>query len=117
MKKTLISSSRPKYKANLHSHSNLSDGYLTPKEMRDAYAAEGIDSYDSSFIVQFFIVDCCSAFLFSAVETVAKVACVGCLVCGGDITTIAFHLVGIFFINAAVELVAADEVATGGYMA
>ena len=41
MKKILISSSRPKYKANLHSHSNLSDGYLTPKEMRDAYAAEG----------------------------------------------------------------------------
>ena len=41
MKKILISSSRPQYKANLHSHSNLSDGYLTAKEMRDAYKEKG----------------------------------------------------------------------------
>lgn len=41
MKKILISSSRPQYKANLHSHSKLSDGYLSAKEMRDAYKEKG----------------------------------------------------------------------------
>ena len=41
MKKLLISKNRKQYKANLHSHSNLSDGFLSPEEMRDAYANRG----------------------------------------------------------------------------
>ena len=31
----------PQYKANLHSHSNLSDGSLTPEAMAEAYQAKG----------------------------------------------------------------------------
>ena len=36
-----ITKDMPQYKANLHSHSNLSDGELTPREMKDAYKAHG----------------------------------------------------------------------------
>ncbi len=38
---TFIAAGAPQYKANLHSHTNLSDGCLTPKQMRDAYRAHG----------------------------------------------------------------------------
>ncbi len=38
---TLISNQMPQYKANLHSHSTLSDGRLTPEEMKAAYKAHG----------------------------------------------------------------------------
>ena len=31
----------PQYKANLHSHSTLSDGCLTPEEMAAAYREQG----------------------------------------------------------------------------
>ncbi|MBQ8850646.1 MAG: hypothetical protein IJ011_09970 [Clostridia bacterium] len=41
MKKYLISSDKPQYRANLHSHSVLSDGHLTPEEMKKAYKDEG----------------------------------------------------------------------------
>ncbi|MBE6709368.1 MAG: PHP domain-containing protein [Ruminococcaceae bacterium] len=37
----LISPKVPQYKANLHSHSTLSDGSLTPVELRDMYKAQG----------------------------------------------------------------------------
>lgn len=29
------------FKANLHAHSNLSDGFLSPQELKDAYKAKG----------------------------------------------------------------------------
>ena len=36
-----ISPGAPQYKANLHSHSNLSDGRLTPEELIRAYREAG----------------------------------------------------------------------------
>ena len=36
-----ISKDRPQYKANLHCHSTLSDGNLTPKQLKDAYKDHG----------------------------------------------------------------------------
>ena len=36
-----ISPGLPQFKANLHSHSNLSDGRLTPESMAEAYQARG----------------------------------------------------------------------------
>lgn len=36
-----ISPCLPQFKANLHSHSNLSDGRLTPEAMAEAYRAQG----------------------------------------------------------------------------
>lgn len=41
MKKDLLPQSGRFYKANLHSHSTLSDGTLTPEEMKEAYKAQG----------------------------------------------------------------------------
>ena len=38
---TYIKKGAPQYKANLHSHSTLSDGNLTPQEMKDAYKSHG----------------------------------------------------------------------------
>ncbi len=38
---TLIKKGAPQYKANLHCHSFLSDGKLSPKELKDAYKAHG----------------------------------------------------------------------------
>ena len=38
---TLIKNGAPQYKANLHCHSFLSDGKLSPKELKDAYKAHG----------------------------------------------------------------------------
>ena len=43
MKRYLLSENGIFYKANLHSHSNWSDGRLSPKEMKDAY----IPSFDT----------------------------------------------------------------------
>ncbi|MBQ8081277.1 MAG: formate acetyltransferase [Clostridia bacterium] len=41
MRRELFSSEGRFYKANLHSHSTISDGHLTPVEMRDFYRAHG----------------------------------------------------------------------------
>ena len=41
MKKYLLPEGKNSYKANLHSHSNLSDGHLTPEEMKKAYMEKG----------------------------------------------------------------------------
>lgn len=41
MKIELLSKDLNQYKANLHSHSTLSDGRITPEEMKDAYKAKG----------------------------------------------------------------------------
>ncbi len=41
MRKYFIKSDKPQYKANLHSHSALSDGHLTPEEMKEAYRNKG----------------------------------------------------------------------------
>ncbi|MBQ9085669.1 MAG: PHP domain-containing protein [Clostridia bacterium] len=41
MKTTFISQDQPQYRANLHSHSNLSDGKLSPKELADIYRQNG----------------------------------------------------------------------------
>ena len=41
MKKYLLPNEGTFYKANLHCHSNLSDGVLTPKELKDLYKANG----------------------------------------------------------------------------
>lgn len=41
MKKYLLPQSGSFYKANLHSHSTLSDGTLTPKEMKEVYKKQG----------------------------------------------------------------------------
>ena len=38
---TYISKNQPQYRANLHCHSTLSDGELTPAELKDAYKAAG----------------------------------------------------------------------------
>lgn len=39
--KTLISANLNQYKANMHCHSNLSDGKLSPKELKEAYKSHG----------------------------------------------------------------------------
>lgn len=36
-----ISREQPQYKANLHCHSTLSDGHLTPEELKEAYKSHG----------------------------------------------------------------------------
>lgn len=41
MRYELLPSNGNIYKANLHSHSTVSDGKLTPQELKDAYAAKG----------------------------------------------------------------------------
>ena len=41
--KILLSKDKKQYKANLHSHSNLSDGKLSPTEMKELYKANGYD--------------------------------------------------------------------------
>lgn len=41
MKKYLLPDNKKVYKANLHCHSNLSDGKMTPKELADAYYEHG----------------------------------------------------------------------------
>lgn len=41
MKKILLSTEKNYYKANLHCHSNISDGKLTPKELKEIYMREG----------------------------------------------------------------------------
>ena len=41
MKKYFINPDIKQYKANLHCHSNLSDGKLTPQELREAYKKRG----------------------------------------------------------------------------
>ena len=43
MKKLLISSDKKQYKANLHCHSTLSDGKLTPEVLKEMYKAHGYD--------------------------------------------------------------------------
>ena len=43
MKKTLISSEKKQYKANLHCHSTLSDGKLAPEELKKMYKEHGYD--------------------------------------------------------------------------
>ena len=37
----LISKDKKQYKANLHCHSIISDGSLTPEELKEAYKAHG----------------------------------------------------------------------------
>jgi len=39
--KYLISKNKKQYKANLHCHSTLSDGKLTPEKLKEAYKARG----------------------------------------------------------------------------
>lgn len=41
MKKILLDANKPYFKANLHSHSDISDGQLTPEEMKQAYMEHG----------------------------------------------------------------------------
>lgn len=41
MKKYFINPEKQQYKANLHCHSNLSDGKLTPEELKAAYKSRG----------------------------------------------------------------------------
>ena len=41
MKKYLFQSNKNIYKANLHCHTNISDGELTPQEVKEAYMAKG----------------------------------------------------------------------------
>ncbi len=43
MKQYLISPCKKQYKANLHCHSNLSDGHLTPEQLKELYKAHGYD--------------------------------------------------------------------------
>lgn len=43
MKKYLISPDKKQYKANLHCHSNLSDGNLTPEALKELYKNNGYD--------------------------------------------------------------------------
>ena len=43
MKKILISPEKKQYKANLHSHSTMSDGKLTPAQLKEIYKAHGYD--------------------------------------------------------------------------
>ena len=41
MKQYFISKEMPQYRANLHSHSTLSDGHLTPEELKEIYKSQG----------------------------------------------------------------------------
>ena len=41
MKKYLLSKEGSFYKANLHCHTNVSDGRLTPKEIKNIFKAKG----------------------------------------------------------------------------
>lgn len=41
MRKDLLPSGRSSYKANLHAHSNYSDGCLTPAQLKEAYRSRG----------------------------------------------------------------------------
>ena len=41
MKQYLIHPNTPQYRANLHAHSTLSDGHLTPEELKRAYQSNG----------------------------------------------------------------------------
>ena len=41
MKKILFGAKQNFYKGNMHCHSNLSDGKLTPLELKNAYKAKG----------------------------------------------------------------------------
>ena len=41
MRKYLLPENATYYKANMHSHSMVSDGNFTPEEMKDVYMAEG----------------------------------------------------------------------------
>lgn len=41
MKKILLDSSKKFYKGNMHCHSNLSDGFFSPSELKDMYKAKG----------------------------------------------------------------------------
>lgn len=41
MKKILIDSNKPHFKANLHCHSTISDGTKTPEELKEMYIREG----------------------------------------------------------------------------
>ena len=43
MEKILLSSEKKQYKANLHCHSSLSDGKLSPEELKAAYKERGYD--------------------------------------------------------------------------
>ncbi len=43
MTKVFISPDKKQFKANLHCHSTLSDGKLTPEELKEAYKREGYD--------------------------------------------------------------------------
>lgn len=43
MKRILISNDQKQYKANLHCHTTVSDGHLTPEEAREAYRRAGYD--------------------------------------------------------------------------
>ena len=40
-KKILLGKNQRFYKANMHCHSNLSDGVLTPQELKDMYKSKG----------------------------------------------------------------------------
>ncbi len=41
MKRTFIFSRQPQFRANLHSHSTLSDGILSPQQLKEAYRSQG----------------------------------------------------------------------------
>lgn len=41
MKKVLLDNSKKFYKGNMHCHSNLSDGYFSPSELKELYKAKG----------------------------------------------------------------------------
>ena len=41
MKKILLDSSKSFYKGNMHCHSNLSDGYFSPTELKELYKSKG----------------------------------------------------------------------------
>ena len=41
MKHYFISQDKKQYRANLHAHSTLSDGKLSPEELKRAYRAQG----------------------------------------------------------------------------
>jgi hypothetical protein len=43
MKKILISQAKPQYRANLHCHTTVSDGSMTPEEAKAAYRGAGYD--------------------------------------------------------------------------
>ena len=43
LKKTLLDGNKKQFKANLHCHSNLSDGALTPEELKRVYKEHGYD--------------------------------------------------------------------------